>query len=148
MRRSVSMDPYAPLPRSIAIAARSAHLLAMAGYLGGRLAGRTEQASRWRLATTLTGAALLATEISHSREWLLEGRGLMGIVHMGLLPLGHVRDGLGTPVAIAALLVGAVSSHLPRSVRKWSLRQRHGRLHERHEAPRSGAATEGGSTTG
>ena len=123
------MDPYAPLPRSIALAARSAHLLAMAGYLGGRLAGR-DRGSRWRLATTLTGAALLATEISHSRHWPTEGRGLMAIAHIGLLPLGHVHPRAGVPVAIAALLVGAVGSHLPKSIRKWSLVDRHGDGHE------------------
>lgn len=114
------MDPYASLPRAIAIAARSAHLLAMAGYLGGRLAGRDDGASRWRLATTLTGAALLATELTHSRTWPTEGRGLLAFVHMGLLPLGHLQERITTPVAIAALLVGAVGSHLPRSLRTWS----------------------------
>ncbi|HYO42022.1 MAG TPA: hypothetical protein VES19_02380 [Candidatus Limnocylindrales bacterium] len=118
------MRPYDPLPRSIAIAARTAHLLAMAGYLGTHLQARRAGRGRWRLATTLTGAALLATEASHSRHWPYQGRGLLALAHIGILPVGHLADRAGMPVAIAALVIGAVASHLPRSIRKWSLRHR------------------------
>lgn len=115
------MSPYDPVPRSLAIAARTAHLLAMAGYLGTLLQGRREGRDQWRLATTLSGAALLATEISHSRHWPYQGRGLLTIAHIAVLLLGHVSNRAATPVAIAALVIGAVASHLPRWIRKWSL---------------------------
>jgi hypothetical protein len=115
---------YDPVPRAIAIAARTAHLLAMAGYVGTLMGARRQDRGRWRIATTLTGAALLATEASHSRHWPYQGRGLMTVAHIAILPLGHVADRAGRPVAIAALVIGAVASHLPRSIRKWSLRHR------------------------
>jgi hypothetical protein len=115
------VNPYDPVPRSLAIAARTAHLLAMAGYVGTLLQGRREGRDQWRLATTITGAALLATEASHTRHWPYQGRGLLSIAHIGVLLLGHVSNRAGTPVAIAALVIGAVASHLPRSIRKWSL---------------------------
>ena len=115
------MNPYDPVPRSLAIAARTAHLLAMAGYVGVLLQGRREGRDQWRLATTFSGAALLATEASHSRHWPYQGRGLLSIAHIGVLLLGHFANRAGTPVAIAALVIGAVASHLPRSIRKWSL---------------------------
>lgn len=118
------MNPYDPAPRALAIAARTAHLLAMAGFLGSHLHGRREGRGRWRLATTATGAVLLATEASHSRHWPYQGRGLMAFAHIGVLPLGHLADRAGMPVAVAALVIGAVGSHLPKSVRKWSLKER------------------------
>jgi hypothetical protein len=118
------MRPYDPLPRSVAIIARATHLLAMAGYLGTRLSGRSPASTRWRLATTLTGTALLATEASHSRHWPYQARGLLAFAHFGILPLGHIADRASTPIAVAALLVGAIASHLPRSIRTWSLRHR------------------------
>ncbi len=118
------MNPYDPAPRTVAIIARTAHLLAMAGYLGGRMAGHPTAASRWRTATTLTGAALLATEASHSRHWAYEGRGLLVFAHVGVLVAFHRAKGAEVPVAVAALVIGAVGSHLPKSLRKWSLRHR------------------------
>jgi hypothetical protein len=118
------VSAYEPLPRAIAIAARTAHLIAMAGYLGGRLAHGGQTPGRWRLATTVTGGVLLATEATHSRHWPYQGRGVLVLAHVGILPLGHVAGRAGTPVAVAALVIGAVGSHLPRSIRKWSLRHR------------------------
>lgn len=118
------MNPYDPLPRALAIAARSAHLLAMAGYLGGRLARPGVTPVRWRTATTLTGAVLVASEASHSRHWPYQARGLLVLAHVGILPLGHRWRRLAAPVAIGALVIGAVGSHLPKSIRKWSLRHR------------------------
>ena len=113
------MNPYGQLPRTIAIAARTA--LAMAGYLGTRLTGTSGRSGRWRNATTLTGAVLLATEASHSPHWAYQGRGLLAFAHVGILPAGHLAGRLRTPVAVAALVIGAVASHLPRSIRKWSV---------------------------
>jgi hypothetical protein len=138
------VSPYDPVPRSLAIAARTVHLLAMAGYLGTLLQGRREGRGQWRLATTLSGAVLLATEASHSRHWPYQGRGLLTLAHVGVLLLGHLSDRAATPVAIAALVIGAVASHLPRWIRKWSL------LHRRVVADEwpGGQASSGSSASG
>ena len=70
-------------------------------------------------------AALLASEASHSRHWVYQGRGLATLAHVGALLLLGFAGANRMGVAVA-LVVGALGSHLPRTVRKWSLR--HGRV--------------------
>jgi hypothetical protein len=120
------VNPYGPAPRAVAIAARTAHLGAMAMYLGSRAFGAPDSATRrWRWATTVTGATLLATEIAHSPgNWPHQSRGVLTIAHVGILPAGHLTPSMALPVAVAALLLGAIGSHLPRSIRRWSVLQR------------------------
>lgn len=108
--------------KSISIPVRVAHLGAMAVLLGGSvLAPGHPSLPTWQLLTAATGAALLVTEASHSRHWVYQGRGLMVIAH---LALAGIIGFAGSRAAVAALIVGAVGSHLPRSVRWWSLRHR------------------------
>jgi hypothetical protein len=117
-----------PGARALSIAARTAHLLATAVFLGGTWLAADDPALRaWWLLSAGTGAVLLFTEASHSRHWVYQGRGLATLLHLALLGLLAV-DGAGRVATGAALAVGAVGSHLPRSLRKWSLR--HGRVVE------------------
>ena len=74
----------------------------------------------WLLLTLATGAALLASEMSHSRHWVYQGRGLLFLAHVGALGLLS-WNGLSRSGAAAALVIGAVGSHLPKAVRRWSL---------------------------
>ena len=108
--------------KAIGIPLRVAHLGAMAMLVGGRvLAPAHASLHSWQLLTAATGAALLVTEASHSRHWVYQGRGLMVLAHVALAGLVAFA---GSGPAVAALVVGAVGSHLPRSVRWWSLRHR------------------------
>ena len=117
------LDPYSGPARALNIALRTAHLGAMALLTGGVAfgvpPGSLETAT---LFTVATGAALLLSEMSHGGGWLTEGRGLLAIAHVGaagaLFAAGQGRAG-----AAAALVVGAVGSHLPKSLRRWSLRR-------------------------
>jgi hypothetical protein len=120
------VNPYGPALRAIAITARTTHLGAMAMYLGGRAFGASESATRrWRWATTVTGATLLATEIAHSPDnWPHQSRGILTMTHVGILPAGHLAPSMSLPVAVAALVLGAIGSHLPRSIRRWSVLRR------------------------
>jgi hypothetical protein len=117
-------DPYSTAARGLNVAARTAHLLAVAVVAGGVFFGTGIEPLRpWIAATAASGAALLALEASHSRHWIYQGSGLAVLAHLGAAGLIAV-DGLGRPGAVAALVIGAVGSHLPRSVRRWSLRHR------------------------
>jgi hypothetical protein len=108
--------------RAAGIAARTAHLAAMAVLAGGAWNGLPDGALRASLlATVLTGVALLASEASHSRHWVYQGRGLFALAHLGVAALA---GWLGPAALMAALVIGAVGSHLPRGLRCWSLRHR------------------------
>jgi hypothetical protein len=111
--------------RSLAILVRTAHLAAMAFLVGGRHF-RVEEAALqpWPVLTALTGVGLLASEASHSRHWIHQVRGVTAVVHVGVAALVSVAPGMTRPAIAAALIIGSVGSHLPRTIRKWSLLRR------------------------
>lgn len=116
--------PYSAGARAIAIALRTAHLFAMAVFLGGlQLASPDASLRTWRTLTVATGLALLASEASHGRHWIYQGRGVATLAHVGVLALLAV-DGMGRSASTAALVIGALGSHMPGSFRKWSFRHR------------------------
>jgi len=117
-------DAYSRGSRALAIVLRTAHVLTMAVFVGGLHLSAPEASVRiWRLLTVATGAALLVSEMLHSRHWVYQGRGVATILHVAVLAL-LAADGMGRAATTAALVVGSVGSHLPRSMRKWSLRHR------------------------
>jgi hypothetical protein len=111
--------------RSVAVVVRTAHLGAMAVLVGGRHFGvAAGQVRPWQLATALTGFVLLAGEASHSRHWIHQVRGAMALTHLGAAALISLAPRT-TPLALAAaVILGSVGSHLPRTMRKWSLLRR------------------------
>jgi hypothetical protein len=111
--------------RLAAVAARTAHLGAMAVLVGGLWFAAPDAPLRdARHLTLATGIVLLALEASHSRHWAYQGRGVAAVLHAAAALLLVGAGGRGA--AAAALVVGAAGSHLPRSFRKWSFR--HGRV--------------------
>jgi hypothetical protein len=117
------LDPYSAPARAVNIALRTVHLGAMALLTGGVAFGvPAESLSTATVLTVASGAALLLSEMSHGKGWLGEGRGILALAHVGaagaLFAAGQGRAGAAT-----ALVVGAVGSHLPKSLRKWSLRR-------------------------
>ncbi len=117
------LDPYSGPARALNIGLRTGHLGAMAVLTGGvAFAVPAPALSSATLCTVATGAALLLSEMSHGKGWLTEGRGILALAHVAaagaLFAAGHPRAG-----AAAALVVGAVGSHLPKALRKWSLRR-------------------------
>jgi hypothetical protein len=118
-----ALDPYSGRARALNIALRTAHLGAMAALTGGVAFGvPAPSLSDATLFTVATGAALLLSEMSHGKGWLVEGRGILALAHVALagalFAAGQPRAG-----AAAALVVGAVGSHLPKALRKWSFRR-------------------------
>ena len=111
--------------RSIEIAVRTAHIAAMALLAGGHHFGAAPPSLRvWGVLTAATGAVLLAGEASHSRHWVYQARGVISLVHVGVLALIALAPSSARAAVVAAMIIGSVGSHLPRGVRKWSLRHR------------------------
>lgn len=111
--------------RSVDIVVRTAHIGAMALLVGGHHFDAASGSLRpWHLLTALTGMALLASEASHSRHWVYQARGLVTLAHVAAVAAIVVAPDMARGAIAAALIIGSIGSHLPRSVRKWSLRDR------------------------
>ncbi len=111
--------------KSINIALRTAHIGAMALLVGGRHFCVEDASLRpWHTLTALTGVALLASEATHSRHWVYQARGVIALAHVGAVALIAAAPGMARPAIAAALIIGSIGSHLPRTVRKWSFRHR------------------------
>jgi hypothetical protein len=104
-------DPYSPRARAMALVVGGVYFEVPAASLRS-----------WVALTAASGAGLLVSEMSHSRHWLYQGRGLAAIAHVAALAL--LLAGWGRAALALALVLGAVGSHLPKKVRKWSLRHR------------------------
>lgn len=117
------LDPYSNSARGVAIVLRTAHLGAMAVMVGALCFPSDPAMLRlWLVLTAVSGAALTVTEMSHSRHWVYQGRGVICLIH--ILLAGLAAHGGWSGAAGAALVVGGIGSHLPRTIRKWSLRHR------------------------
>jgi len=111
--------------RSVNIVVRTAHIGAMALLVGGRMFAIDGGSLRpWHALTSLTGLALLMSEASHSRHWVYQARGLIVLAHVGAFALVAAAPAWARQAIVAALVLGSVGSHLPKAVRKWSLRHR------------------------
>lgn len=117
----MAFDPYGPGARLAGVLFRTAHLFAMAVFVGGVwLAAPADALAPWRTFALVTGVLLLGSEVSHEpAAWAWQGRGLAAIVHVAALGLLAVDGRLATALA---LVLGAAGSHAPKSIRKWSLR--------------------------
>jgi hypothetical protein len=121
------VDRYSRGARAAGIVLRTAHLFTMAVFVGGvHLAAPDAAVRPWRTLAIATGVLLLGSELSHGpRSWPWQVSGVAVLVHVGALALLAV-GGLDRTATALAVVVGAVGSHAPRSVRRWSLR--HGRV--------------------
>ena len=116
--------PMVSAERLIGITIRTAHIVVTSIYVGGRLWDvPAERLRTWRNLTTVTGMALLVSEIRHSPNWTRQGRGLTTMVHLGALVPGHLWPNLAKSAPVVAMVVGSIGSHLPKTLRKWPLRK-------------------------
>jgi hypothetical protein len=118
---SKTVTPIQPR-RVVDVCLRATHLLAAGVYAGGLLWGVPSAKLRpWRNLTVVSGTGLLVVEASASPTWPHQGRGLTSMAHVAAFGSAHLSPALARPAVVAATLIGAVGSHLPRSVRKWSV---------------------------
>ncbi len=104
------------------IVLRTAHI-AVAGTLFGGFALHVpfSQLHIWHGLTILTGCGLLFLELRHSLNWPHQGRGMLGIIHIGVSGLIHLRPDMVIPFLWIILVSGCVGSHMPKRYRHWSI---------------------------
>ncbi|WP_299797463.1 hypothetical protein [uncultured Shewanella sp.] len=101
---------------------RAFHILGITGAGGGILLGvaQTEWIHYWCIAMT-TGSLLMLWEIVRDWRWLIQLKGVLTLVKLGLLalfiPFAHLKPEL----LITVLLLSVVVSHGPAGLRHFSV---------------------------
>jgi hypothetical protein len=107
-----------PFRLSIRVISRALHILAAGVLVGGHIFGQTETILEpWLWATVITGSIILLTDLHSTLAILFEVRGiaiLLKIVLFLLIPLFWEHR---ISLLICVLLIGAISSHLPKRYR-------------------------------
>lgn len=117
-------DPPRTIPhaRLLNISCRTVHLAAFGMLLGGH--AWDVEAHRLSLALWLTiasGVALMTLELLAGAHWLLEARGLMVLLKLGLLLLVPLVWEHRLFLLLAVVAVASVGSHMPARFRHASL---------------------------
>jgi TctA family transporter len=107
--------------RFLDIALRTAHVLAISVLFGGAVFRiPLDQLVPFQRLAVITGLALIVSEIFHRPHWPTQIRGVLVIVHAGLLGLVILKPDLAVIWLSTALVVGMTGSHLPKKIRHWS----------------------------
>lgn len=113
--------------RWLRIGLRTAHLAFVAFLVGGVAAGLNLRELPWAMWGTLaTGLMYVAVELLTSRVWLVQLKGLAVVVKLALFGAMILATGHPLPYLMAALVIGGISSHMPRKYRHYSFW--HGRV--------------------
>ncbi|MBI4611671.1 MAG: hypothetical protein HY726_22000 [Candidatus Rokubacteria bacterium] len=111
-----------PHARLLNVVCRTVHLAAFGLVLGGHAWGIEADRLLPPLWITIgSGVALMALELLASAHWLLEGRGLMVLLKLGLLLLVPLAWEHRLPILLAVVAVASVGSHMPARFRHASL---------------------------
>jgi len=107
-----------PFRLSIRVLSRALHILAAGVLLGGHIFNQTEAILEpWLWTTVATGIIILITDLHSSLAILFEVRGmaiLFKIILLLLIPLFWEER---ISLLVCVLLIGAISSHLPKRYR-------------------------------
>ena len=107
--------------RFLDIALRTAHVLVISVLFGGAVFRiPADQLVPWQHLAMATGAMLIVSEIIHHTHWLTQIRGVMVLIHAGLLGLAMLQPDLAVIFLSSSLVFGLVGSHLPKKIRYWS----------------------------
>lgn len=107
-----------PLRRLARSLLRAAHILTGGVLLGGHIFSASDPALQWWwAATVISGVLLFATDLHASCAALVEVRGMVVLVKLGLLLLIPAVGAHAVLVLSGALIIGAISSHMPRGFR-------------------------------
>lgn len=116
--------------RALDIVLRTAHVTVTSIAIGGAVYGIPfHQLLSWFRLAAATGCALIASEVYPWPHWPYQGRGVMGLIHIGLLGIIYMRPNMLVPVLTMVLVFGMVGSHMPKKLRYWSF------IHRRMLAP-------------
>ena len=107
-----------PYRRTIRICLRTLHILTTGVLLGGHMFDQPpEVLLAWLWGSIVSGLLLFATDLHASCAVLIELRGMAVFVKILLLLLVPFMWEFRVPLLIASLIIGAVSSHIPRTYR-------------------------------
>ena len=113
--------------RAVDTLLRTCHIGVTSVLFGGAVCNVPfDQLFLWHHLAIVTGCALIISEVYHCGHWIYQGRGVMALIHVGLLGIIHFRQDLLVPVLVAVLAFGVVGSHMPKILRYWSFI--HGRV--------------------
>ena len=103
-----------PYRRAVRTVLRAAHILTGGVLMGGYVFAVPEALLHtWWLGTMVTGLLLFLTDLHATLVILLEVRGLVVILKLLLVALVPWAGDAAPMLLAAALLIGAVSSHMP-----------------------------------
>ncbi len=107
-----------PFRRTIRISGRALHIMTAGVLLGGHVFNQPAAILEpWLWATVITGIIILLTDLHASLAILFEVRGIAILIKTILLLLIPVFWKQRIFILISILLIGAVSSHLPKRYR-------------------------------
>lgn len=107
-----------PLRRGIRTILRALHILATGVLLGGHVFDQPPDILVvWLWGSVVSGLLLFATDLHASCAVIFELRGMAVFVKLLLLILVPFMWESRVPLLVASLLIGAVSSHVPRTYR-------------------------------
>ncbi len=120
-----------PGARAISVTLRALHLAAVGLLLGGHAYGAAPEALfPWLVLAVATGAGLMVPEVlAWGLYWFVLGKGVSLLVKLALLLAIPFFWEARVPILAAALLLAAVTSHMPARLRHYSF------LHGRALAP-------------
>ena len=101
--------------------ARTVHLIAIAGLVGGHMFGAPLAPLRLLLCLSIiTGVAMCALEAYPNRHFLYEGWALLLWLKLVVLMLVPVFWNARRPILIVVVVIASVGSHMPRALRHWT----------------------------
>ena len=111
-----------PYRRTIRILLRALHILTAGTLVGGHIFNQPLTILEpWLWATVITGLLMLLTDIHSSMAFFFELRGIAVLLKILLLLLIPFFWKQRVAILIAVLLIGAISSHLPKRYRHKTL---------------------------
>jgi len=120
-----------PGARAISVTLRALHLAAVALLLGGHTYGASAEALfPWLVLAVATGAGLMVPEVlAWGLYWFTLGKGVSVLAKLALLLAILVFWEARVPILVVALLLAAITSHMPARLRHYSF------LHGRSLSP-------------
>jgi hypothetical protein len=104
--------------RTIRIGLRTLHILSAGTLLGGHIFSQpTDTLIPWLAAAGVTGALLLLTDLYATCAILFEARGVATIAKLIVLGLVAIFPTHTVALLITVMVIGSVSSHLPKRYR-------------------------------
>jgi hypothetical protein len=116
-----------PGARWLRTSLRTLHLIAVGALYGGHVYG-VDVSRLWPalLAVLLTGGLLIGFEVWQHRIWLVQVRGVVTFLKLGLVASCRLAPDLTVALLTLAMVIGSVSSHMPSRWRYHSVL--HGRV--------------------